>query len=106
MESLMNINAAASLALALLAAAAVISPRVRDGVVVKLGLILLALGAAGLGIALATGGPMDVALRALGLQTAGLFVIVIGVLLRVWRPGPRRRRASDWVALDTYPEEG
>lgn len=101
----MNINAAASLVLALLAAAAVISPRVRDGVVVKLGLILLALGAAGLGVALSTGGPMDVALRALGLQTAGLFVIVAGVLLRACRPGPRRRRASDWIALDTYPEE-
>ncbi len=105
MESLMNINAAASLVLALLAAAAVISPRVRDGVVVKLGLILLALGAAGLGLALVTGGPMDVALRALGLQTAGLFVIVGGVLLRALRPGPRRRRASDWIALGTYPEE-
>ena len=105
MESLLKINAAASLALALLVALAVISPRVRDGIVVKAGLILLSLGAAGLGVTLSANGPMDLALRALGLQTVGLYVIVAGVLLRARSTGPRRRRASDWVALDTYPEE-
>lgn len=103
---LINLNAAACLALSLLVGWAVISPRVRDGVLIKLGLILVAVGAAGMGLALATGDPIYVVLRALGLHTAGLFVVALGLLWRARRPGAPRRRASDWVALDSLPAGG
>lgn len=103
---LVNLNAAACLVLSLLAGWAVISPRVRDGILIKLGLILVAVGASGMGLALATGDPTYVVLRALGLHTAGLFVVALGVLWRARRPGAPKRRASDWVALDTLPAEG
>lgn len=97
---LTNFNAVACLLLALLAAWAVISPRVRDGVVIKLGLILLAMGAAGLAVALATGDPAYVVLRALVLHTVGLYLIAVGWLWRARRARAPCRRASDWVDLE------
>ncbi len=102
---LIGMNAVACLLLTVIAGLAVVSPRVRDGVLVKLGMILISIGAFGLAVALATAAPDDVLLRALGLYTGGLLVVALGVVLRVRAPGARRRRASDWVALDTLPAE-
>jgi hypothetical protein len=89
-HTLSLINLASSCALAALAAWAVLSPSVRDGVLVKLGLILLAMGH---GIAaLHLAGGIDQA-DLMGLNRAR-FVSNLGLLVVVLGYGWRHRRGE------------
>lgn len=99
-DLLLTFNAAACVLLAAVATWAVLSPRVRDGIVVKLGLILAVQGFAGLGAALAMGLPVIVWVRALALLHAGLLVVAAGVWWRFRQARGARRRASDWMDLE------
>ena len=98
-----TINTIMSLALALLSGWAVMSQRVRDGVVIKAGLICIALGfgAASL-VTLNASGP-DALAAAHALVHIGLLICGVGYLLRK-RMHKRRgikglHRLSDWVDL-------
>lgn len=98
MESLLHsANAAACALIACALVAAVLSPRVRDGVVAKLGMIVMAFGFAALGLLLSDG--LDAAdytgvERALGLVHAGLLLAAVGFGRRCWAAvtGPCERR--------------
>lgn len=86
---------------------AVLSPHVHDGVVIKSGLILMALGFGGLAIRLldpasAPAGQLaDSLSRCLLLINAGAAVAFVGYRWRT-RHKPRvRRRATDWGDLDS-----
>lgn len=98
------VNFTAAILLVAVSTYAVLSPKVHDGVVVKLGLILVALGAGGLASALYNG--LDTQdIRALTHSTLmlniGLLIVIIGGVLRLRAPGVgRRRRVSDFVPLD------
>lgn len=103
---LLVLNIAACVLLASLCTWAVLSPRVRDGVLVKLGLILAVQGFAGLGVALAGGYPLLVIVRALGLLHVGLLVVVCGWWWRRVKAGNSQRRVSDWMDLSDLQHEG
>lgn len=78
---------------------AILSPRVHDGVIVKAGLIVMALGY-GCKSALLWGAlpPLVMPLlRAQSLVTAGLALVLIGYLLRSRREGHPVRRRRDWI---------
>lgn len=96
---LLALNVGACTLLAALSAWAVLSPRVRDGVVIKVGLIFAAQGFAGLGLALAVGHPFVIIVRALGLLHVGLLIVVCGWIWRMRREGNSQRRVSDWMDL-------
>lgn len=92
----------AAIMLALIASWAVMSPRVQDGVIIKLGLIFVALGAGGLASALYDGldsTDIHVLSHATLMLNVGLLVIVIGAVARLRSPG-KKRRVSDWIPLD------
>lgn len=99
------LNVAVCLVLALGCLWAVLSPRVRDGIVIKCGLGLASLGFAALGAALADDLSPVVVERALGLQHAGLLVIAAGVAWRWWRSPTPLRRLADWVTPPTVEQE-
>lgn len=94
-NALLALNILVCAFLACLCAAAVLSPRVKDGVVVKAGLILAALGFAGVGATLFSESPPIAVVRALGLLHVGLTVTICGW---AWRKR-RHRRLSDWMDL-------
>ncbi|MBC7729137.1 MAG: hypothetical protein H7242_16310 [Microbacteriaceae bacterium] len=92
-------NAATALLLALLCAWAVLSPRVRDGIVIKLGLIGMSLGFFVTFWAVADGMDCDDlnALARAGLLTrGGLLIVIAGWAWRVAHTGHALRRANDW----------
>jgi hypothetical protein len=112
MDSLVTlINTAVCCILAAAATWACLSPRVHDGIVIKLGLIGLALGFASHAWIVHDG--ID-AFDAVGLAraqlmiNAGMLAVVVGVMRRA-RPGRRghapERRASDFVDLDADRSE-
>jgi len=78
----------------------VLSRRVNEGLVVKLGLVAMAIG---LGVtALITFGDIEIqrGLRNAGFFTrCGLLVVIVGVLCRARARRHPRRRASDFVPL-------
>ena len=96
-------NGAVHLAIGAALVWAVLSKRVRDGIVVKAGLILLALAFLGLGCQLIGGiewgGAIYIA-RALVLQALGLLLLALGYWIRRRRAGNPLTRISDWVDLD------
>lgn len=80
----------------------VLSPKVHDGVVIKAGLICMALGFGS--IALLLGGGITekeiVGLeRSLLLINAGIAVVIVGYLLRKARAHHPVRRSTDWTDL-------
>lgn len=98
---ILALNVGACLLLATLAAWAVLDERIHEGVIVRAGLILVALGFAGIAIALLHGGSVTLQ-RAMGLLHAGIIVVLLG---REWRAHRRRRpmpmrRRSDWIDLE------
>lgn len=98
--TIFNATAAAGIALAL--SWAVLSHRVRDGVVIKLGLICMALGFGALSWHLVDGlGCMDLHAisRAHALVHLGLGVVLVGLLVRAARGHGLR----DLVYLDDLP---
>lgn len=92
-------NAIACGVVSLAAAWAVIDPRVRDGVIIKLGLIALSIGTGAAAVLLGTGGPPQLIGRAALLVNLGGTAIAAGWYLRT-RTGKRRRRhVTDWASL-------
>lgn len=75
---------------------AVMSPRVRDGIVIKSGLILLSIGFAAVGAALAQERTVTEIGRALSLVHAGLLTVVVGIFLR-WKKTGRVYRIDEWI---------
>lgn len=88
---------------------AVLSSRVNDGVIVKAGLICMALGFGSTALLMFDGvRPSQVVglERALILINAGLTVVIFGYLWRKTRLNHPVRRTTDWSALmDTRPAD-
>jgi len=90
----------------------IMHPRIHEGLAIKSGLILLALGSAGLAAHITHAGahvdPDDQAmLRALAMCCAGLLVVMASAAWRIWRcPLALRavQSASGWTPLDDQPE--
>lgn len=93
------VNAALLVLVSLAAAWAVLDPRVREGVLIKVGLILLSLGSgAGAWLLSATD---DVLIgRAALLGNVGLVMVSCGWCVRVHCGRRKHRRTSDWVPFD------
>lgn len=110
MDWITLINTAVCCVLAAAATWACLSPRVHDGIVIKIGLIGLALGFASHAWIVHDGIDTFDAIamaRAQLLINAGLAVVVVGWLRR-GRPGRHHvpeRRASDFVDLDSTESE-
>lgn len=101
MDSIMlAFDIAASTALAIVFGWAVMSPRVRDGIVIKCGLILMSLGLAMLSYSLPDPAPVPRPLLFAGtLILLGMLIVVAGAALRVATPPGRLRRVTDWADL-------
>lgn len=99
------INAAACGLISLALIGAIVSPRVHDGIVVKVGLISMAGGFGATALSLIDGvGPDEIVSleRSLLLINAGIAVVIVGYLLRKARVHHPVRRATDWAALDEH----
>lgn len=93
----------AALVLVCIATYAILSPKVSDGIVIKLGLIFVALGAAGMASALFGGLDAHDILamtHATLMMNIGLLIVIVGVVMRLKSPSGKRRRITDWVPLD------
>jgi hypothetical protein len=101
-------NAAACGLIALALVGAVLHPRVHDGVVIKAGLISMALGFGSIAVRMFDGLRGDDAVhlaRSILLINAGLAVVILGYLWRRARAGVPQRRITDWGDFDTRPME-
>lgn len=103
------VNAAACGLISLALIGAILSPKVHDGIVVKIGLICLAAGFGAIALRLLDGIAPDEVLgleRALLLINAGIAVVILGYLMRKSRRHHPVRRSTDWAQLiDTPPTE-
>jgi len=101
-EFMLHYTVAACIVLALMALWAVMSPRVQDGLVIKVGLGLMALGFFGLSSALGRveGFHWQGLIRALACNLAGLQVVAIGIAWRWYRRG-RIYRIDEWITPPT-----
>lgn len=80
---------------------AILSPRVRDGIVIKAGLICMAMGFGAVAAINLTDHQSAHALaRAQALISSGIAVVILGYLLRRVREGHPVRRETDWADLD------
>lgn len=93
------LNAFACLVLSAAASWAVLSPAVRDGVVVKAGLISVALGFLACAV-LIVDDRWWALNRALALVHGGGVTVLLGYATRVRGGRRKRRRVTDWAALD------
>lgn len=101
MDKLLGVlNVMACGALAAAAGWAIMSTRVRDGVVIKLGLIGVVVGFAALGYSLAVYAPVFIIERCLATLHGGLLVVVAGWWMRGRRAPAPKRRKSDWMDLE------
>lgn len=99
------LNAAVFGTLSLMLLWAILSHRVRDGILVKLGLIGMTCGFGAVALQMLHAGPPDgVGLsRALGLVWSGAAVVALRYAWRVRQAGHHFRRVTDWMdteALD------
>lgn len=94
------INVAACLVLAVLASWAVMSPAVQDGVVIKVGLVLIALGFAATAAAMVDDRTWALP-RSLLLIHCGGLVAAFGYWWRSHRHRRRKRRRTDWMHIDS-----
>lgn len=97
------LNVAACALLASAAAWAVLSDRVRDGVLVKAGLIGASLGFGAVGLLLAAGEGGQSLGRALGLLHGGLLLVAVCVAIR-WRRTGRAYRVDEWINPPTVAQ--
>ncbi len=108
-DLVLAVNVLAYVLLATAAAWAVLSPAVDDGVVPKLGLILISLGFAGLaGILTDSGWCSDARLlgRAMLMVHGGIGLLLLGWLLRTRRSRNKRRRMTDWAHRARHGVDG
>ena len=96
------INATSSTVIAVGLVAAVLSKRVHDGVIIKVGLCSMALGFIVVTLHTLEIGATDVQglQRALLLINSGIAVVIIGYLFRYRMAGHALRRVTDWAGLD------
>jgi hypothetical protein len=96
------INAGASLVIALTLIVAILSKRVRDGIVIKIGLGSMALGflVVAMHLMRIAGADVQGLQRALLLINSGTSVVIFGYLFRAHRAGHSLRRITDWAELD------
>ena len=94
-------SAACSLGIGLVASWCVMSRRVRDGVVIKLGMTCLALAHLVLAVLYLDLAGIPAPVRAAtALAHTGLLLVLSGYLLTSKRTGGRCRRRTDWVDLE------
>lgn len=91
-------NSSMQLTLAALCGWAVMSRRVDDGIVIKLGLICMSLGFAASGVLGLESRGAEPLSYAHALLHIGLLICVVGYLLRSHRPR-LLKRATDWMDL-------
>src|SRR6478752_5742456 len=97
------INALACGLISIVLVGAVLSPAVKDGIIIKAGLGGMALGFFSLAMCLFDG--LDRAdgvrlVRAMVMVNFGIAVCIVGYLVRTWREQHPLRRGTDWVDLD------
>ena len=96
------VNALGSALICICLAWAVLTPGVRDGVIVKAGLICMSLGFGSIAARFVENDAIfDVVSleRAILLVNSGLAIVIIGYVLRKARTHHSLRRATDWGAL-------
>lgn len=105
MEFLLSwINGAACALISMALIGAILSPRVHDGIVVKIGLISMATGFVAIALRLFEGINADEVVgleRALLLVNSGLAVVIIGYIMRKARAHHPVRRIEDWVSRES-----
>lgn len=101
------INAGACGAIMLALSWMVLNPKVHDGVVIKVGLICMALGFGSIALLLLKGITEKNVVgleRGLLLINAGIAVVIVGYLVRKAKAHHPARRSTDWADLvDTRP---
>lgn len=109
MDIIVFVNVAFSAALCMAVGAIIVAPRIHEGPIVKVGLIMLCIGLFGVALQiprLADDPAVRPLLNAFTLGNAGLVVAVGGVAWRVWhQPAAREvmRRVTGWPDLDDRP---
>ena len=95
------VNGAASGLIAIALILAVLSHRIHDGVVIKIGLICMVVGFGSIAMRMFDGLRETDAVgfaKPIALINAGVVVVIIGYLWRKARAGRPMRRASDWTS--------
>jgi len=102
MDALSLINALATLVLFTGLSWLILSPTVNDGIVIKLGLVLMALSELGVSMLLLGGDwtPYRPLMLCLAGVHIGAAVVLLGYLLRRGRVRHPVRRVTDWAPLD------
>lgn len=103
---LATVNGLLCAAFAALLVACVVNPSVREGCVVKVGLILMSAGFSALSVealGLVLAGEMFSVDRALLLTNTGAAISVLGYVRRKHHPRHPARRSSDWLPIDDNP---
>lgn len=101
-----NINAVFCSVLFALIVSAILHPGVKDGIVVKSGLIVLATGFGSLAFKFFSGlyyEEIHGLLKALLLVHVGACILFFGYFLRTSNKGHKMRRSTDWAELDELP---
>lgn len=87
----------------------IVSPRIHEGAVIKVGLISMALGFGAIALRLVDGYQPDEIVgieRALLLVNLGIAVVIVGYLRRRIVAAHPVRRSTDWGPFDARPIEG
>lgn len=109
MDVIIVINVAFSAVLCFAVAAIIVSPRIHEGPIVKIGLMLLCIGLFGVAMQiprLADDAAVRPLLNAITLGNAGLAISAAGVAWRIWHAPEARqvvRRMTGWPDLDDRP---
>jgi hypothetical protein len=98
------INAGTSLLISATLVLAMLSQRVHDGIIIKIGLGSMALGflVVAMHMLEITGADVQGLQRALLLINSGLAVVIVGYVYRVHGAGHAFRRITDWADLDAH----
>jgi len=97
-------NTVMSLTLAIVLGMAIVSTRVRDGIVIKTGLMFMTFGFFGAAMTILSDDPNDALAMGHAAVHIGLLICVLGYLLRTRRKKGEQRRISDWADLTRTPE--
>lgn len=109
MDVIVFINVAFSAALCMAVGAIIVAPKIHEGPVVKVGLILLCVGLFGVAMQiprLADDAAVRPLLNAITIGNVGLTLSAVGVAWRVWHaPEARKamRNVTGWPDLDERP---